>query len=105
MSDHTEGPWAFGTPIDDDENGGQYRTLRGPQTWIGDIRANSKEDDANIRLIAAVTDLLVACEAMVHAAKMNDPAMGGVAATLAAAAIAKTSEDFAEPQTEGQDDG
>lgn len=43
----------------------------------------------NAGLIAASPQLLVACKAMVLAAKINDPAMGGVAATLAAAAIEK----------------
>lgn len=46
-------------------------------------------DVYNCLLIAAAPDLLTACEAMVHAANMGDPALGGVAATLAAAAIAK----------------
>jgi hypothetical protein len=43
----------------------------------------------NARLIAAAPDMLAACEAMVLAAQMRDPALGGVAATLAAAAIAE----------------
>lgn len=50
----------------------------------------------NARLRAAAPDLLVACEAMVLAAKLNDPAAGGVAATLAAAAIAKAAPNQAD---------
>jgi hypothetical protein len=51
---------------------------------------------ADAALIKSAPDLLAqraalaeACEAMVHAAKMNDPALGAVAATLAELALAK----------------
>ena len=40
-------------------------------------------------LSSAAPELLLACQAIVHAATLGDPAAGGVAATLAAAAIAK----------------
>ena len=39
--------------------------------------------------------LTVACEAIVHATKMNDPALGAVAATLAAAALEADEEQTA----------
>ncbi len=42
-----------------------------------------------VRACNAHDDLLVACKAMVQAAQQRDPALGGVAATLAEAAIAK----------------
>ena len=40
------------------------------------------------RLFRASPDLKKACEAIVHATKMDDPALGAVAATLAATALA-----------------
>jgi len=44
-------------------------------------------DDANA--IAALPDTLLACEAIVHAVRMNDSALMAVAGILAEAAIAK----------------
>lgn len=43
---------------------------------------------ANARLIAAATDLLVACEAIAEAARQDDPALWPDAAMLAEAALA-----------------
>ena len=48
--------------------------------------------DDHVRYAAAHDDLLAACEAIVHAVKMNDPALGAVAATLAEAAVARAKE-------------
>lgn len=80
--EHTPGPWRFvegRLPLKVFAGKGELATVaRSP----GDGMSNG-------RLIAAAPDLLIACEAMVLAAKLNDPAMGGVAATLADAAIAK----------------
>ena len=61
---HTPGTWETQKARDDEINGGRYRCLRANRKWLGDIRANTAEDDANARLIAAAPDLLAACKAM-----------------------------------------
>lgn len=82
--------WRLGLSLRDKKNGGEFRVLSGVgEGWIGDIRTGSKLEGANCALILAAPVLLAACEAIVHAADTNDPAMGAIAATLARAAVAK----------------
>ncbi len=85
MSKHTPGPWNYKTTPGSDH---EYCTV-----YTEDGRAIARHVlPKNAGLIAALPELLVACEAIVHAAKLRDSAMGGVAATLAWAAIAKAKE-------------
>lgn len=64
---HTPGQWELSDAEDDTFNGGQSRQLRGNMNWLGDVRANNEEDDANARLIAAGPELLLACKAVLAA--------------------------------------
>ncbi len=82
MNPYTPGPWKYKTTPGSDH---EYCTV---YVENGNGMAIARHVlPENAGLIVAATKLLAACEAMVHAAKTNDPAMGGVAATLAAAAI------------------
>lgn len=62
-----------------------------------DVEARDAECVANARLIVRAVNshaaLVNACEAMVHATKMNDSALGAVAAMLASDALAKLAGD------------
>ena len=70
---HTPGPWELWEPEDDRINGGSFRPLRGDMNWLGDLRANSNEDDDNARLIATSPDLLAACKELVIVAAAGSP--------------------------------
>jgi hypothetical protein len=60
------------------------------------VTAEDEDEEANAQFIVracnAHDDLVEACKAMVHAAVQGDSALGGVATTLAEAAIAKAKE-------------
>ncbi|KKN09845.1 hypothetical protein LCGC14_1042480 [marine sediment metagenome] len=87
---HTPGPWKAVRLT--------HGWIIGPQPdGVCTIHNNTNgsgfdQKTANARLIAAAPDLLEACEAMVHAARQGDSALGGVAATLAEAAITKATQ-------------
>ncbi len=87
---HTPGPWIMEVQCN-----GLYIDIQPIRAYFDHGRDPvTAEDRANGRLIAAAPELLIACEAMVLAAKHNDPAAGGVAATLASVAIAKAKSDL-----------
>jgi len=59
MAKHTPGPWHLTARRQDRDNGGEIRSVKGPQEqWIGDLRSSSDEDAANEALIAAAPALL-----------------------------------------------
>ncbi|KKN80788.1 hypothetical protein LCGC14_0325940 [marine sediment metagenome] len=94
--EHTPGPWSVNTN-EHYERGkpGLIWGPAGPGRGCVCVLTPVYPREFNVAdacLIAAAPDLLVACEAIVHAAKINDPAAGGVAATLAFFAIAKAKE-------------
>lgn len=95
---HTPGPWVAGLAPRNphpDPPGDKWSIQAAMGWWVADIYPyvrgcqDDSETRANARLIAAAPDLLTACEALVHAVKLDDSALGGVAATLAAEAIIK----------------
>jgi hypothetical protein len=71
MGEHTKGPWQTGRHLRDAKNGGDFVILLAHGRWIGDLRCNDDEDDANVKLIAAAPDLLEACEAYYYGRKEN----------------------------------
>ncbi len=79
---YTPGPWKYKTTPGSDH---EYCTV-----YAENGRAIARHVlPENACVIAAAPELLTACEAMVHAVKMNDPSMGLVAATLSSNAITK----------------
>ncbi len=89
MTTHTPKPWKAGLTAGVPNGNILAGIGQNGEDWIAAVKPFSDQFHANIRLIAAAPDLLVACEAIVHASKLNDPALGGVAATLAEIAISK----------------
>lgn len=85
MSEHDPGPWIYRTTEGSDH---KYCTV-----YVKYGKAIARHVlPADARLIVLAHEMLVACEAMIHAAKLNDPAAGAVAATLAANAIDKLNQ-------------
>jgi len=77
LSKHTPGPWSLKYPRNDNENGGSVRSVDGYQAkWIGTLRADTSEDDANARLIVAGPNLLAACQEAAEKLRADRDAFG-----------------------------
>lgn len=89
---HTPGPWK----VDSHAHHTSAVTESGSALLIAvvtDYEYDPMTPCLNACLVAAAPDLLAACEAMIHAAKMNDSALGATAATLAETAVAKAAPE------------
>jgi len=63
MSTTTKITWKLGKAKQDRKNGGEFRVLKSSDgTWIGELRANDKEDDANGAIIESAPELLEALQ-------------------------------------------
>lgn len=108
-SKHTLGDWKSAEPRHPGEQQEEdrliYALVDGKQLHVAKVYQYQNDDNcdangtalANAALIVAAPVLLLACEAMVHAAKHNDSTAGDITAILAfglaEAAIAKATEE------------